>query len=91
MVNTKPVITNKIGDLLGKLEKFKAQIILVLYHKKIEDHKSMRKIFHSSVKLISEDSNIDKAFRSMHQSVMTKVKSSVGKNWIVKDIAKNKY
>ena len=37
----------------------------------------MRKIFHSSAKLIVNESDIDKAFRSMHQSVMTKIKNSV--------------
>ena len=32
----------------------------------------MRKIFHSSSNIIANDSDIDKAFESMHQSVMTK-------------------
>lgn len=33
----------------------------------------MRKIFKSSVKLIANDSNIDIAFSSMHQSVVIKI------------------
>ena len=50
----------------------------------------MPKIFHSRTKLIiPNSSNIDKAFGSMHQSILTKMKNSVSKGWIIKTIAKN--
>ena len=48
--------------------------------------KPIHKIFHSSTKLIANDSVIDKEFGSMHQSVMIKTKNSVGQNWILKTI-----
>ena len=49
----------------------------------------MCKIFHSSTKLFSNNSDIDKAFRSIHQSVMTKIKKYVRKGWIVKKIVEH--
>ena len=70
LINTKPVIKNKLKELLSELKKFKVQTILVLDYKKRND----RKIFHSSAKLIASDSDIDEAFKSMHQSIMTKIK-----------------
>ena len=39
-----------------------------------------RKIFHLSVELSAGDSDIDEAFKSMHQSIMTKMKSSASEN-----------
>ena len=42
-----------------------------------------RKIFHSNAELIASDSNIDKAFKSMHQSIMTKIKNYASEYWIV--------
>ena len=41
------------------------------------------KNFHSSAKLIATDSNIDETFKSVHQSIMTKMKNSASKDWIV--------
>ena len=70
LINTKPMIKNKLKELLSELKKFKVQTILVLDYKKRND----RKIFHSSAKLIASDSDIDEAFKSMHQSIMTKIK-----------------
>ena len=69
LINTKPVIKNKLEELLSKLKKFKAQTILFLDYKKRNDCK----IFHSSAKLIASDSDIKKAFKSMHQSIITKI------------------
>ena len=69
-INTKSVIKNKLKSLLNELKKFKVQKILVLDYKKINDCK----IFHSSPKLIASDSDIDEAIKSMHQSIMTKIK-----------------
>ena len=43
----------------------------------------MRKISCSSPKLIANDLKIDKAFGSMYQTVMMKIKNSVRKDWIV--------
>ena len=70
LINTKPIMKNKLKELLSELQKFKVQIILVLDYKKRND----RKIFHSSTKLIASDSDIDEAFKSMYQSIMTKNK-----------------
>ena len=36
-----------------------------------------------SAKLIASDSDIDEAFKSMHQSIMTKTKIYACKDWIV--------
>ena len=36
-----------------------------------------------SAKLIASDSDIDEAFKSMHQSIMTKTKNYACKDWIV--------
>ena len=60
LINTKPMIKDKLKELLSELKKLK-----------IND----RKIFHSSTKLIACDSDIDEAFKSMHQSIMTKIKN----------------
>ena len=67
--NTKPMIKNKLRELLSELKNFKAQTILILGFKK----RNGRKIFHSNIKLIVSDSDIDGAFISMHQGIMTKI------------------
>ena len=69
LINTKPIIKNKLEELLSELKKFKVQTILVLDYKK----RNNRKTFHLSAKLIASDSDIDEAFKSMHQSIMTKL------------------
>ena len=61
LIDTKPMIKNKLNEL----KKFKIQTVLVLEHKKRNDHK----IFHSTTKLIASKSEIDKAFKSMHQKL----------------------
>ena len=40
-------------------------------------------MFDSSAKLITSDSVINEAFKSMHQSIMTEIKYSATKHWIV--------
>ena len=82
LINTKPMIKNKLKELFSELKKFKVQTILVLDYKKRND----RKIFHSSAKLIASDSDIDEAFKSMHQSIMTKIKNYACKYWIISDV-----
>ena len=62
------MIKKKLKELLNELKKFKTQAILVLDYKKRNCHK----IFHSSTQLIASNSDIDEAFKSMHQSIMTK-------------------
>ena len=60
LINTKPLIKDKLKELLNELKKFKVQTILVLDYKKRNDckifHSSAKlnhcKIFHSSAKLI---------------------------------------
>ena len=68
LTNVKPMIKNKLKELLSELEKFKVQTILVLKYKKRNDCK----IFYSCTKLIASDSDIDEAFKFMHQSIATK-------------------
>ena len=68
LINTKPIIKNKLKELLSELKKFKVQTILVLEYKKRNDCK----IFHSRSKLIVTDSDIDEAFKFMHQSIRKK-------------------
>ena len=56
------------------------QTVLALECKK----RNYNKIFHSRVKLIATDSDIDEAFQSMHQSIITKIKKSyAGEDWVV--------
>ena len=76
------MIRNKLNELLSALKTFKVQKILVLEYKK----RNYRKIYHSSVKLIASDSDIHEAFKSMHQSIMTKIKNSACEDWIVLDV-----
>ena len=71
LINTKPKIKNKLKELLIELKKFKVRTILVLVYKK----RNYYKIFHLSTQLIATDSDIDEAFKSMHQSIITKIKS----------------
>ena len=61
---------------------FKVQTISVLDYKRRNDHR----IFHSNAKLIISDSDIDEAFKSMHQNIMTKIKNYASKNCIVLDV-----
>ena len=68
--------------MLTEFKKFKAQTVLVLDYKKRNDCK----IFHSSAKLITSDSDIDEAFKSMYQRVMTKTKKYASEDWIVFDV-----
>ena len=79
LINTKPMIKNKLKELPSELKRFKVSVMLVLEYKKRND----RKMFHSSGKLITSDSVINEAFKSVHQSMMT-----VSKDWIVKTIIK---
>ena len=82
LINTKPMIKSKLKELLSESKKFKVQTMLVLQYKKRND----LKIFHLSAKLISSDSDIDEAFKSMHQSIMTKIKNCASEDWIVIEI-----
>ena len=65
------MIKNKLKELLSELKKFKVQTILILKYKKRTD----RKMFDSNAKLIASDSDIDKGFKSICQSIMTKIKN----------------
>ena len=82
LINTKPMIKNKLKELLSEFKKFKVQTILVLDYKKRSDCK----IFHSSAKLIASDSGIGEAFRSMHQSTRAKTKNYACEDWIILDV-----
>ena len=74
LINTKPIIINKLKDLLGELEDFKIQTVLNGEFKKIVDHKANAKPFYLITKLTANDSDIDKAFGLINQSVVTKNK-----------------
>ena len=63
LINTKPVIKNKVKELLRELKKFKVQIS----------------------KLTGSYSDIDEAFKFMHQSIMTKIKKYASEDCIVLD------
>ena len=75
LINTKLIIENKLKELLGELKKLKVQTILVLDYKK----RNNCKIFHSSTELVASDSDTDEAFKSMLQSIMTKLKKMLVK------------
>ena len=59
-------------------KKFKVQTTLLLDCKKRNDGK----IFYSSAKLVARNSDSDEEFKSMHQSIMTKIKNCANKDWI---------
>ena len=56
---------------------------MVLENKKVDEHK----LTHLSAKLIVTNSDIDKLFWAMHQSVMTKTKTSISEDLIIKTVA----
>ena len=78
--NTKPLIKNKLKELLSELKKFKVETILVLDHKKND-----RKIFCSSTKLITSDSDINEAFKTMHQIPVKKINYAC-QDWIALNV-----
>ena len=82
LINSKPMIRNKLNKFLSELKKFRVETILVLAYKKRNDCK----ILHSSAKLIASDSDIDEAFKSMHHRIMTKIKNHASKDWIVLNV-----
>ena len=81
LINTDPLIKNKSKELLNEMKKFKVQIIFLDYQTR-NDHK----IFHSNAYLIASNSDIDKAFKSMDQNVMTKIKTYASEDYIVLDV-----
>ena len=78
LINTKPMIKNKLKEFLRKLEKFKVQTMLVWEYRKRNDCK----IFHYSTKVFASDSDIEEAFKSIHQSIMIRIKNSASNDWI---------
>ena len=74
LINTEPEIKKKLKGLLSELKKFKIQTVLVLHYK------NDSQIFHSCTKLIDTDLDIDEAFKSMHQSIVTKIKNCLRYN-----------
>ena len=82
LINTKPMIKNKFKKFLSELKKFRIETILVLEHVKRND----RKIFHFCTKLTASDSDIDKEFKSMHQSISTKIRNYACEGGTVLDV-----
>ena len=76
------MIKIKLKEFLSELKKFKVEAILIVDYKKRNDCK----IFHSSAKVVASDSDIDEALKSIHQSIMTKIKNYVSEDWIVFDV-----
>ena len=54
LINTKPMIKNKLKELLSELKKFKVETVLVVDYEKKNDCK-----IYSCTKLISSNSDID--------------------------------
>ena len=67
--------------MLSELKKLKVGTVSVLDYKKRNDGK----IFHLSTKLIASDSDIDEAFKTKRQSIMTKIKNYTSEDCIVLD------
>ena len=59
--------------------------MLVLKYEK----KNYHKIFYSSSKRIATGSEIDETFKSMHQSIMTKIKNFNSENGVAETIVKH--
>ena len=81
LISAKIIIKNKLKELLSEL-KSSVQTILFLEYQK----RNNRRIFHSNAKLIASDSDIDEAFKSKHQSIMSTMKNYAGEDWIVVDM-----
>ena len=81
LINAKPGIQNRLKALLNELKKFKVQKVLALDYKK----RNYSQIFHSCTKLIASNLDIDEAFKSMHQSIITKIKNYACEDYIVLD------
>ena len=76
------MIKYKSKELLSELKKWKVHTMLVLDFKERNDCK----IYHSSTKLIASDSDIGEAFKSMHQSIVKKIKHFAGEYCIVVNV-----
>ena len=81
LISAKTIIKNKLKELLSEL-KSSVQTILFLEYQK----RNNRRIFHSNAKLIASDSDIDEAFKSKHQSIMSTMKNYAGEDWVVVDM-----
>ena len=73
------MIKNKLKELSSELKRFNVLTIFLLDYNKRND----RTVFHSSAKLIASDSDIDEVLKSMHQSIMKKLKNCANENCIV--------
>lgn len=83
LINTKPIIKNKLKELLNELFSH-VQSILLLEYKKY-DHKT----FHSSAELVARNSDINETFKDMHQSIMTKIINFGSKDGVAEIIVKH--
>ena len=82
LIKLKSMITRKLKELLSELKKLKVKTILILDYKNIHD----RKIIHLGTKMIACGLDIDEAFKSMHESIMTKITYHACKDWIFLDV-----
>ena len=51
--------------------------------------RNYHKILHSSYKRIASDSDLDEAFKSMHQSILTKIKNFGNEDCVVETILRH--
>ena len=80
-IHVKPRIKNRFRKLLSEMKMFKVKAVLILEYKKTNDHKT----FHSCTKPIASNSDIYEAFKSMHQSIVKKIKHWT-EDWTVLDV-----
>ena len=71
------MIKNKLKELLSELKKPKVQTALVLDYKKKNHCKTFHSSYDPSAKLIVKIQTLMNHFKSMHQSILTKIKSLV--------------
>ena len=83
LINAKPMIKNKLKELLNELFNH-VRSILVLEYKKYDD-----KTFHSSAELVARNTDINETFKAMHQSIMTKIINFGSKNGVAEIIVKH--
>ena len=82
LIKNKPVIKNKLNELLNELKKFKVHTIFFLEYKKRNDCE----MFHLSTKLTASNSDIHEVFKSIHQSIMKNIRNYASKDWVFLDV-----
>ena len=82
LINTKPIIENKLKELLNELKKLKVQTILVLHSKK-------KMIVECSIQMLSlllVSQTLIKHLNPCIKTLWQKLKNYVCENWMVLDV-----